>query len=86
MVLNSLTNNLIEDHGLFTMGDALDEETLELGTVMDGPDQKDNQTTGEPTAKATKSDNARVPVDLWDYYIATELTMHWQKEIKLDDR
>ena len=53
------------------MDDAFNEENLELGMAINEPHHKDNQVTGEPIAKATISDNAKVPVYLLDNCVAT---------------
>lgn len=64
MGLNSSTTDVYTNNTLFTIEDALDEEYLKLGAVLDKPDHKNNQEAGELSAKATKSNNAKVPVYL----------------------
>ena len=62
------------------MDDAIDEEDLEVGTVQGKAKFENDEEAGEPSDKAVKSDNAKVPVHLWDDRIAAQLTIYWQEK------
>ena len=77
---NTGSTELHEKNALFDLNDALNEESLEMD-ALHGKDEIENvEEAGEPSAKAVKSDNAKVPVHLWDDRIAAQLTIHWQQK------
>ena len=76
--LNSVPTAHHANNRLFNIDIALDEENLEMGAVRGKDEIEYDEEAVESSDKAVKSDNAKVPVHLWDDCIAAQHSLHLQ--------
>ena len=77
---NTAPTAFYANNELVNLDDKLDKENLKMGAVRGKAEIEGNEEAGEPSDKAVKSDDAKVPVHLWDDCITAQLTLHWQEK------
>ena len=73
--LNTVPTAFHANNELFNMDDALDEENLEMGAVRGKAEVEGNEEAAEPSDKAVKSDDAKVPCIFG--MIVSQLSLHF---------